>query len=107
MKGFTLVTITLLLSACASQQQIESELASYIGSSIDSAVSELGRPSSRTDMQDGTWEYIWDQQSRNSTTASTSPLGIPIAKSFNKSCSRVLVTDQRKRVISYHTLGRC
>ena len=86
---------------------MEATLAVFVGQNIQVAISELGRPSGTYDMQDGTWEYVWNQQPKASTTANTSILGIPLSKSFKAECTKVLTTDREKRVTSYNTSGNC
>ncbi len=105
MRGISFALLLVLLTGCASQQQAESKLSAFMGRNIESAIDELGRPARKSDMQDGTWEYVWKDSPKSSSRASSSVMGVPLSKSFKKSCTRVLVTDEARRVVSYRTSG--
>ena len=105
MTRICLTILITLLTACASQQQTKSQLANYVGRNIESAISELGRPSQVRDMGDGTIEYVWKRESRSTTTANTSVMGIPLSKALGSKCVKPLIADQTRRVVSHRIFG--
>ncbi|MFP6806756.1 MAG: hypothetical protein VB957_06190 [Pseudomonadales bacterium] len=107
MEKFCLIILISLIVACTSTQHSDDELARFVGRNIDEVIEELGRPSSRYNMQDGTWQYLWTTESGYSSGMGSSIMGIPISSQSRGECTIVLVIDSQKSVVDYSTEGRC
>jgi len=102
----TIGLLAFVLAGCASTKQIERELDAFIGDHVTVAVEKLGRPDRKTDMQNGTVEYEWRSTNQVNASINTNVMGIPLPQSKPTVCKRVLVVDERKRVIG-HTVEGC
>ncbi len=99
--------LTILVTSCASQKTGRVDLlATFIGKPIDAARSELGKPYSVYDMQNGTFEYIWKKRMGDAVSGS-SFMGVQVASSDPRTCNRVLITNQSKTVIAFRYEGKC
>ncbi|HAK52409.1 MAG TPA: hypothetical protein DCM54_10985 [Gammaproteobacteria bacterium] len=98
--------LLVLLTGCASNEEIERELTTYIGDYVNEAISRLGRPDRIYDMQNDTKEYHWVTNSANATI-NTNVMGIPMPQSKPRKCKRVLLVDERKKVIGHLVEGNC
>ena len=98
--------LVFLLAGCSSTAQIERELDAFIGDHVTIAVDKLGRPDRKTDMKNGTSEYEWRSSTRANASVNTNIMGIPLSQSKPTICKRVLVVDERKRIIG-HTVSGC
>ncbi len=96
-----------LVAGCASTESVENDLLRFVGKNIKDAVAELGKPTHRYNMQNGTWQYHWTRQSSFSSSTGTSFLGVPLTKTKRKECSRVLIVDGQKNVVDYAIEGKC
>lgn len=106
MKPTTLLLLLALIAGCNSQGTPSvDELAALVGKSIADARSELGPPSSVFDMQDGTLEYIWKEQSGGASSAGV--MGVRVASGNPKSCNRVLITNEAKIIQAFRYEGTC
>ncbi|MDG2070239.1 MAG: hypothetical protein P8J55_00560 [Pseudomonadales bacterium] len=102
----TIGLLVFVLAGCASTEQIERELDAFIGDHVTVAVEKLGRPDRKKDMQNGTVEYEWRSTKSRNASINTNVMGIPLPQSKPTVCKRVLVVDERKRVIG-HTVEGC
>jgi hypothetical protein len=102
-----LVLVTALLVSCASTSTVNDELVGYLGKSIKDVSEELGRPTNVYNMQDGTWHYLWTTKSKLTKGGNTSFMGVPLSKSTQYECTRVLIVDKRKIVVGYDIEGKC
>jgi|TARA_B110000196_G_scaffold313442_1_gene320128 hypothetical protein len=102
----TIGLLACVLTGCTSTKKIERELDAFIGDHVTVAVDKLGRPDRKTDMQNGTVEYEWRSSSSSNASINTNVMGIPLPQSKPTLCKRVLVVDERKRVIG-HTVEGC
>lgn len=108
MKKTVLIFIfSFFVAACTSVEQTREHLSGFIGQHVDVAVGDLGKPSGIHNMQNGTWEYVWHQDSKGSRSVSTTLMGAPVSKSFSRSCSFVLVVNKQKQVLEASTEGSC
>ena len=102
----TTAALLLLLTGCASNEEIERELTTYVGDHVNEAISRLGRPDRIYDMQNTTKEYHWVTNSANASI-NTYVMGIPMPQSKPRKCKRVLLVDERKKVIGHLVEGKC
>jgi hypothetical protein len=102
----TIGLLAFVLVGCASTKQIERELDAFIGDHVTVAIEKLGRVDRKTDMQNGTVEYEWRSTKQVNASINTNVMGIPLPQSKPTLCKRVLVVDERKRVIG-HTVEGC
>jgi hypothetical protein len=102
-----LVLVAAILIGCASTATVDDELVGYLGKNIKDVSEELGRPSNVYDMQDGTWHYLWTRKSKLTKGGNTSFMGVPLSKSTQYECTRVLIVDKRKIVVGYDIEGKC
>jgi len=105
-KIFVALVVAVLVS-CASTSTVNDELVSHLGKNIQDVSEKLGRPTNVYNMQDGTWHYLWTQKSKLTKGGKTSFMGVPLSKSSQHECTRVLIVDRRKIVVGYDFEGKC
>lgn len=93
------------MSGCASNEEIELELITYVGDHVNKAIKWLGRPDRIYDRQNNTKEYLWITNFGNATI-NTDFMGIPVPKGKARKDKRVLFVDQQRKVIGYLVEGK-
>ncbi len=96
-----------LLAGCASTAAIEEDLAKYVGSKVERAIEDLGKPAGVYNMQNGTWEYVWKKASSFSKGGGTTLMGVPVSSNSRSECNRVLVVNRQKDVLDFRVEGNC
>ena len=102
-----LALVVSILVGCASTSTVNDELVSHLGKSIKDVSEELGRPTNVYNMHDGTWHYLWTKKSKLVKGVKTSFMGVPLSKSSQPECTKVLIVDKRKIVVGYDFEGKC
>ena len=94
------------MSGCASNEEIELELITYVGDHVNKAIKWLGRPDRNYDRQNNTKEYLCITNFGN-VTINTDFMGISVPKGKARKDKRALFVDQQRKVIGYPVEDKC
>lgn len=107
MRYILLITMILMLSACATTKKLETKLASRVGMNVNDLINEIGPPQSSFSKPNGEMIYTWVNE-RNSTISQSGPF----PSSFNNSlevernfCNISYTADKEGIIKSWYHYG--
>lgn len=112
------LSMSALVSGCATRERYEAQLQTYVGSNISSVIDAWGYPSGSFEAPNGNLVYVWDRQSsytsppsyqttiitgRNGIGYGTT-LGFP-GQTYNLRCQTYFEVDKAKTILKWRTQG--